>query len=56
MAWYWYLAGVHTTLFVLSLLLNVGLATGFVKYNRSKPARITRLYDQDNSGEYRRSA
>lgn len=56
MEWYWYIAGIHTTLFALSLLLNVGLATGFIKYKPRKNVRVVHLYDQDNSGEHRRSA
>lgn len=32
MEWYWYLSGIITTLFIESILLNVGLAKGWVQY------------------------
>lgn len=57
MVWYWYFTGMATVLFALSVLLNIGLATGYIKYHRrNSPKRIVRIYDQDNSGEYKRSA
>jgi len=55
--WYWYFTGMCTVLFALSLLFNVGLATGYIKYHRQhKPKRIVHIYDQDNSGSHKRSA
>lgn len=55
MEWFWYLQGFEACLFGLSVLLNIGFATGYVKYNRRKPARTLRLYDQDDSGSYKRA-
>jgi hypothetical protein len=55
MAWFWYLQGFEACLFGLSVLLNIGFATGFVKYNRRKtPLRSVNLYDQDNSNPLKR--
>ena len=56
MEWYWYFTGMATVLFALSVLLNIGLATGYVKYQRTRSARIVHIYDQDNTGGHKRSA
>jgi hypothetical protein len=57
MEWYWYLSGAVTVLFVESVLLNIGLARGWVKFHKKQPVRanITRLYDQDNSGSHKKA-
>lgn len=59
--WYWYISGAVTVLFIQSLILNVGLVRGWVRFTEdSKESRslkpVTRVYDQDNSGSYRRPA
>ena len=56
MMWYWYFTGITTVLFLQSILLNVGLAKGWIQYTgrRSKTPAI-RLYDQDDSGSYKRA-
>jgi len=55
MMWYWYFTGMVTVLFLQSILLNVGLAKGWVRFvGRSSKAPVTRLYDQDNSDSYKR--
>lgn len=55
--WYWYFTGMFTVLFVQSILLNIGLATGFIKWHKRRPQLTSvRLYDQDNSGQYKRPA
>ena len=56
MMWYWYFTGMGTILFFQSILLNIGLAKGWVRFVGYKP-RITtpRLYDQDNSDSYKRA-
>ena len=56
MEWYWYIAGINTTLFAVSFLLNVGFATGFVKIKSNKRARVVHLYDQDADHEHQWSA
>jgi hypothetical protein len=52
MEWYWYISGIVTTLFVQSLLLNVGLARGWVKiFNRRPQQQKATLYNwEDHSG------
>lgn len=55
MMWYWYFTGMATVLFLQSILLNVGLARGWVRFmGRSSKTPAIRLYDQDNSGSYKR--
>jgi hypothetical protein len=50
--WYWYLSGITTTILIQSLLLNVGLARGWVKIlNRQPQSPKIELYNwEDNSG------
>jgi hypothetical protein len=56
MMWYWYFTGMVTVLFLQSILLNIGLAKGWVRFVGRKPEFTTvRLYDQDNSGSYKRA-
>lgn len=56
MMWYWYFTGIVTVLFLQSILLNIGLAKGWVRFVGRKPEFTTvRLYDQDNSGSYKRA-
>lgn len=55
MMWYWYFTGMVTVLFVQSILLNIGLARGWVRFIGRGPKKpVVRLYDQDNSGSYKR--
>lgn len=54
--WYWYISGAVTVLFLESIILNVGLMTGFIQWRHGKKNSVVRLYDQDNSGSIRRSA
>lgn len=59
--WYWYISGAVTVLFVQSLILNVGLVRGWVRFKEDSTEShssksVTYLYDQDNSGSYRRPA
>lgn len=53
--WYWYCTGIVTVLFVQSILLNIGLATGYIKWNKNKYPAPVRIYDQDASGEIYRT-
>jgi hypothetical protein len=55
MNWFWYWQGFEACLFTLSVLLNIGFAKGYVRYNRPQKTRTFRVYDQDNSGEYKRA-
>ena len=56
MMWYWYFTGMGTILFFQSILLNIGLAKGWVRFVGYKPQITTpRLYDQDNSDSYKRA-
>jgi hypothetical protein len=54
--WYWYFSGIVTVLFLQSILLNVGLATGFIKWRKPEYPAPVRIYDQDASGEIRRAS
>jgi hypothetical protein len=53
--WYWYCTGIVTVLFVQSVLLNIGLATGYIKWNKNKYPAPVCIYDQDASGEIYRT-
>jgi hypothetical protein len=56
MMWYWYFTGMATVLFLQSILLNIGLAKGWVRFVGRRPEfTAVRLYDQDNSGSYKRA-
>jgi hypothetical protein len=56
MMWYWYFTGMVTVLFLQSILLNIGLVRGWVRFTGKKEyPQPTRLYDQDNSGSYKRA-
>jgi hypothetical protein len=56
MMWYWYFTGMATVLFLQSILLNIGLVRGWVRFTGKKEySKPTRLYDQDNSGSYKRA-
>lgn len=56
MMWYWYFTGMATVLFLQSILLNIGLAKGWVRFVGRRPKfTAVRLYDQDNSGSYKRA-
>jgi hypothetical protein len=49
MEWYWYLTGVSTVIFLQSVLLNIGLAKGWVEYHGRKNSKPrVHIYDQDN--------
>jgi hypothetical protein len=52
MMWYWYLSGVTTTILIQSLLLNLGLANGWVKIlnRRPQPPKVELYNWEDNSG------
>lgn len=53
--WYWYFTGIATVLFLQSVILNIGLATGWIKYQGRNSKTKLYLYDQDNSQEYKRA-
>lgn len=56
MMWYWYFTGMATVLFLQSILLNIGLAKGWVRFVGRRPEfTAVHLYDQDNSGSYKRA-
>jgi hypothetical protein len=52
--WYWYLSGVISTLLLVSSLINIGLITGWIHYQRRRPERhltsvqSPKLYNQDD--------
>lgn len=52
--WYWYFSGMFTILFAQSILLNIGLARGWVKFHKRTKPVVRRIYDQDDSGSYKR--
>lgn len=56
--WYWYISGIVTTLFIESVLLNVGQARGWVKFlNRRPKHTATKLYNwEDHSGPISRAS
>jgi hypothetical protein len=56
--WYWYLSGITTTILIQSLLLNVGLARGWVKIlNRRPQSPKAELYNwEDHSGPISRAS
>ena len=50
--WYWYLSGITTTILIQSLLLNVGLARGWVKIlNRRPQSPKVKLYNWEDNSE-----
>jgi hypothetical protein len=55
MEWYWYLTGAGTVLFIESVLFNYAQYKGWVKFHKRTKAPIHRVYDQDNSGPYKRA-
>jgi hypothetical protein len=54
MEWYWYFTGAITTAGSLSVILNFLLLTDSIKITVNKPV-VRRIYDQDNSGSYKRA-
>jgi hypothetical protein len=46
--WFWYLSGISSVIFLQSILLNIGLTKGWIKYE-SKTYTKAKLfiYDQD---------
>jgi len=54
MMWYWYFSGMTTVLFVQSLLFNYAQYKGWVKFTGRTKRVVHKLYDQDNSGSYKR--
>lgn len=55
--WYWYISGAFTVLFIESIILNIGLMQGWVKFTEKRNKVVpVRIYDQDNSGSIKRSA
>lgn len=54
--WYWYFSGMVSLLFVQSVILNIALANGTIKWRRRVNLASVHLYDQDLSGEIKRSA
>ena len=55
MEWYWYFTGAGTVLFIESVLFNYAQYKGWVKFHKRTKAPIHRVYDQDNSGPYKRA-
>jgi hypothetical protein len=55
MAWYWYITGACTVLFVESVLFNLAQYKGWVKFSKSNEPVVRRIYDQDNSGSHKRA-
>lgn len=53
--WYWYFTGAFTVLFLESLLFNYAQYKGWVKFHKSDKKPIRRIYDQDDSGSYKRA-
>lgn len=58
MTWYWYFSGIFTTLFIQSVLLNIGLTRGWVKILNRRPQLTTKkLYNwEDHSGPISRAS
>lgn len=54
--WYWYFSGMTSLLFVQSIILNIALANGTIKWRKRVNLAPVRIYDQDLSGEIKRSA
>lgn len=53
MEWYWYLTGISTVIFVQSVLLNIGLAKGWIEYHGRKNSKPrVHIYDQDKDNLY----
>lgn len=58
MEWYWYLTGVVTTVCGLSVLVNLGIISQFIKIEIRRPVktRMKVLYDwSDDSGPISRA-
>lgn len=54
--WYWYFSGVVSVLFVQSIILNIAQANGLIQWRKPTKLAPVYLYDQDKSGEIKRSA
>lgn len=56
-AWYWYIDGIITVLFLESILLNIGLVRGWLKFNSRQPRKETAmLYNwEDHTGPTKRA-
>lgn len=55
--WYWYFTGMMTVILVQSVVLNALYVTGIIRWQtKPKGFRTVRVYDQDNSGQYKRIA
>lgn len=54
MIWYWYLTGAATVITCLSMLANVGFASGWLRYERVRNGRQSalKIYDQDLDDSY----
>lgn len=66
--WYWYISGAFTVLFIESIILNIGLMQGWIKFTEKQNKVVPRnagwfiseddqihLYNQDNSGSIKRN-
>lgn len=54
--WYWYFSGMISLLFVQSVILNIALANGTIKWRKRVTLAPVHLYDQDSYDKIKRSA